>query len=210
MKKSRKNTKKRKPENKTKQSNKNQKESALLPEKDKELDLIFAAVLIMAAVLIITVLIFRAAGNEERQKKHYEINPDIFRAEKKYNMNEVIEKNMPGFGETFRFELKEDPAITPAAGMYALNICCPEGYERAYYTAKMPWDFILYEFGEKTASFVLFDVNEQEKRAGFRIMVLGKEAKTDIMQGEIMSYIKKLDEYMPEYTWEGSVRADLR
>lgn len=179
--------------------------------KDIELDIIFFAVMAMAAGLIILVLLFRAAEEKDKHKEQHEIYPDVYFAGetgKTYNTGGRIEKNMSGLNETLRFELKKDPVITPASGMYSMNICCPGGYEKTYYTVKMPWDFILYEFGEKTPSFVLFEVNEQEKRAGFRIMVPGEYKKTDILQGEIMSYIKKLDEYMPDYTWEGSIRMD--
>lgn len=121
------------------------------------------------------------------------------------------EKKLPGIRDRYKFELKYDEVLSPATGMYTLAVCCPDGYLKDYYTYKMPWEFLLYEFAPGTPTITVFQLDENSKKGRFEIVLLDKKVEvTKIKQSEILHFIKKVSDYMPGYSWEGDLRVDVQ
>jgi len=94
--------------------------------------------------------------------------------------------------------------------MKVLDICCPGGPAKSFYTAEMPWAFILYKFGEGVPTVTLFEINKEEKKGLFEIVIMDKSVKKSAIKAvEVTIFVELLKKYMPGYKWKGSVRKEM-
>ncbi len=94
--------------------------------------------------------------------------------------------------------------------MKVLDVCCPGGLAKSFYTAEMPWPFILYEFEENVPTVTLFEINEEKKEGLFEIVIMDKGVKKSAIKAvEVTVFVELLKKYMPGYKWKGSIRKEM-
>jgi hypothetical protein len=91
-----------------------------------------------------------------------------------------------------------------------LEVCCPAGYIKEFYTNEMPWAFLLYEFEPGVPTVTLFEIDKKAKMARFEIVILDKAADESAIKSVAVSIFEELlKQYMPGYEWRGSVRKEI-
>lgn len=121
-----------------------------------------------------------------------------------------FEKKMPVFQDKLKFNLTFDPILAGPNNLHVLQVCCPAGYSKEFYTAKMLWAFLLYEFEPGVPTATLFDIDNKAKTGRFVIVILDKTSdEAAIKAVSVTIFIELLKQYMPSYSWEGSVRKEL-
>jgi hypothetical protein len=126
-----------------------------------------------------------------------------------YHTGGIMTSRMAGIKDEVKLELYFDPVIGRSTGMHSLKACCFGGVQKEYYTSEMPWEFILYKFSGDIPTITLFEIDRKTGAAKFKVVVLDPAAeKTNIAKSGIMRYIKKLDDYMPGFNWQGDVTVE--
>jgi hypothetical protein len=121
-----------------------------------------------------------------------------------------FQKKMPVFKDALKFKLYYDKALAGPNGLYVLQVCCPAGYSKEFYTAQMPWAFLLYDFEPGLPCVTLFEINIAAKTARFEIVILDKTAdEQSIRSVSVTMFIELLKQYLPGYQWRGSVRKEI-
>jgi len=119
-------------------------------------------------------------------------------------------KKMPVFPDKLKFKLTYDPILAGPDNLHVLEVCCPSGYSKEYYTAKMPWAFILYEFEPGIPTVTIFDIDGKTSKGTFVIVILDKLAdESSIRAVSVAVFEELLKQYLPGYEWSGSVRKEL-
>lgn len=128
-------------------------------------------------------------------------------------------KNLPSGGkleiklpvmDNLKFTMSEEPLFGGADPVYSLNVCCPMGLSKDFYTAKMPWAFIMYDFEPGLPTVVLFEVNSAKKTGRFEIVVLDSKADMETLKAvSVRIYTELVKGYMPEIEWKSSVRQEI-
>lgn len=188
-------------------------------------DPIIANIVIFLVVLVIadlgTILYFQ--GRMQKQKNAAEaaakavVNavPEEYTNPEAGNLRSLksggeFERKMPVFKNALKFKLYYDKAIAGPAGLYVLQVCCPGGYPKDFFTAQMPWAFLLYDFEPGIPTVTLFDINKETKRARFEIVILDKKAvEQSIRSVSVTMFVELLKQYLPGYQWRGSVRKEI-
>lgn len=121
-----------------------------------------------------------------------------------------FEKKMPPFSDALKFRLYYDKTLAGPEGLYVLEVCCPAGYSKEYYTSPVPWAFFLYDFEPGLPTVTLFEINKAEKTARFEIVILDKKADMQSIRSvSVTIFIELLKQYLPGYRWRGSVRKEM-
>jgi hypothetical protein len=119
-------------------------------------------------------------------------------------------KKMPVFLDKLKFKLTYDPILAGPDNLHVLEVCCPSGYSKEYYTAKMPWAFILYEFEPGLPTVTIFDIDGKTNKGTFVIVILDKLADETVIKAVSVAVFEELlKQYLPGYVWSGSVRKEL-
>jgi hypothetical protein len=128
-------------------------------------------------------------------------------------------KNLPIGGEfeatlpvlnKLKFTMSNEPVFAGNNPVYSLNVCCPAGLAKEFYTSKMPWAFILYDFEPGLATAVIFEMDSKKKTGRFEIVILDSKANAEKLTAvAVRIYKELLKQYKPEYEWTGSVRQEI-
>ena len=128
-------------------------------------------------------------------------------------------KNLPSGGELeiklpvmdkLKFTMSEEPLFDGVDPVYSLNVCCPMGLSKDFYTAKMPWAFIMYDFEPGLPTVVLFEVNSAKKTGRFEIVILDSKANMETLKAvSVRIFTELVKGYMPGFEWTSSVRQEI-
>jgi hypothetical protein len=122
----------------------------------------------------------------------------------------TFSRKLPVFKEPLKFKMYYDRALAGPNDLRVLEVCCPSGYLKDYYTAEMPWAFILYDFEPGLPTVTLFEIEKAAKTVKFEIVILDKTAdEQSIKSTSVTVFIELLKQYMPGYEWMGSVRKEI-
>lgn len=120
-----------------------------------------------------------------------------------------LEKKVPVF-EKLKMTMSDAPAFDGADPVYSVTVCCPRGLSKEFYTAKMPWAFINYEFEEGLPTVTVFEINSAKKSGKFSIVVLDHTADMEKLKTvSVRIFTELLKSYMPGYEWSGDVRQEM-
>ncbi len=135
-------------------------------------------------------------------------NPELEKM-KDLKIGGEIEKPMPVF-EKLKFTMSDEPVFGGENPVYSLSVCCPGGLAKEFYTAKMPWAFIMYEYEQGLPTVTVFEMDKGKKQGRFEIVVLDAKADMEkLMAVSVGIYAELLKAYMPGYEWRGSVRQEI-
>lgn len=179
--------------------------------------IVFLVILITAD--LITILYFGSASvktaTAPAEKPLQEIVPVEYTNPEAGNLKSLkvggeFEKQMPVFAEKLKYKLSYDPILAGPNNIHVLSVCCPAGYSKEFYTAKMPWAMILYDFEPGVPTVTLFDVDGKNNTGKFEIVILDKLAdETAIKAVAVTIFEELLKQYLPGYVWSGSVRKEI-
>ncbi|MCE5300960.1 MAG: hypothetical protein LLG37_08855 [Spirochaetia bacterium] len=121
-----------------------------------------------------------------------------------------VEKKLPVV-DRLKFTLSDTPFFDGADPVYALSVCCRDGTQRDYYTCKMPWAFIMYEFEQGVPTVTIFEIKSEKKEGRYEIVVMDPQADpAKIKAVSVSIYEELLRQYMPGIEWKGSVRQEIK
>jgi hypothetical protein len=121
-----------------------------------------------------------------------------------------FDRKMPVFPDKLKFKITYDPALAGPNDLHVLSVCCPAGYSREFYTAKMPWAFLLYEFEPGVPTIVLFELKRNTKTGRYEIVILDKRSDATAIRAVTVTIFEELlKQYLPGYTWTANVRKEL-
>jgi hypothetical protein len=179
--------------------------------------MLFTAALIIAD--LITILYFQNQAAKYRQAPIKQNISDIVAEEytnpetgklKSLKVGGEFAGKMPVFKDKLNFKLTYDPILAGPNNLHVLSICCPSGYSKDFYTAKMPWAFILYEFEPGLPTVTIFDIDGKTNKGTFVIVILDKLADESAIRAVSVAVFEELlKQYLPGYVWSGSVRKEL-
>jgi hypothetical protein len=112
--------------------------------------------------------------------------------------------------DRLKFTMSDEPVFDGADPVYSLNVCCPMGLSKDFYTAKMPWAFIMYDFEPGLPTVVLFEINSEKKTGRFEIVVLDSKANMETLKAvSVRIFTELVKGYMPGIEWKSSVRQEI-
>jgi hypothetical protein len=121
-----------------------------------------------------------------------------------------FDRKMPVFEEKLKFKLTYDPVLAGPNNLHVLSVCCPAGYSKEFYTAKMPWAFLLYEFEPDVPTVVLFDIDSNTKKARYEIVILDKLADETVIRAVSVTIFEELlKQYLPGVEWAAGIRKEI-
>ncbi len=121
----------------------------------------------------------------------------------------IIEKKLPVVND-LKLKMSDEPVFMGKDPVYSLNVCCPGGLSKDFYTAKMPWAFIMYDFEPGLPTVVLFEMDTDKKQGRFEIVVLDPKADMEKLRAvSVRIFTELVKKYKPGYEWRGSVRQEI-
>jgi hypothetical protein len=145
--------------------------------------------------------------NKKVAELHYR-NPEL-ETMKDLKTGGEFEKKLPVF-EKMKMTMSEQPVFNGADPIYSLSVCCMKGITKEYYTAKMPWPFITYEYEQGLPTVTVFEINSSKKTGRFDIVVLDDRADMEKLRTvSVRIFTELLKAYMPGYEWRGNVRQEI-
>lgn len=195
------------------------KKNRAVPEKDTLIRdiVIFLAALVIADLLVILYFNWQPAPGRSGTAGNtiMDIAAEEYKNQESGKMDTLktggeFDRKMPVFKEKLKFKLGYDPVLAGPNGLHVLSVCCPAGYSKEFYTAKMPWAFYMYEFEPGLPTVVLFDIDKNAKKGRFEIVILDKLAEESAIKAvSVTIFVELLKQYMPGIEWEGNVRKEI-
>jgi|ERR1035437_1786785 hypothetical protein len=121
----------------------------------------------------------------------------------------TFEKKLPVVND-LKFIMSDEPVFAGKDPVYSINVCCLAGVSKDFYTAKMPWALIMYDFEPGLPTITLFELNSGKKQGRFEIVVLDPKADMEKLKAvSVRIFTELVKEYKPGYEWEASVRQEI-
>lgn len=135
-------------------------------------------------------------------------NPE-FEKMKNLPIGGKLEKKLPVVND-LKFIMSDEPLFAGKNPVYSLNVCCIAGFSKEFYTAKMPWAFIMYDFEPSLPTVALFEMDSEKHEGKFEIVILDPKANMESLKAvDVRIFTELVKQYKPGLVWRGSVRQEI-